>query len=182
MEFNGKVYKNIPMNQVLINEGFLDKVKEYGKKAFDFITRNVKGFIALVDEATGKFINWGAMNVHNIAVMASRHQLPHGVYFAPSATLNAETGNHGMSIDDVFAPSMANDRREIEKFWRRVINRTGSTPNETIEESVKYVNEKFYKVNKAFKALNEAAIYTIDDIKTEDGYGMFGTVVDAEEL
>ena len=182
MAFNGKVYKDIPMNQVLINEGFLDKVKEYGKKVFDFVTKNVKGFIALVDEATGKFINWSAMNVHNIAVMASKHQLPRGVYFAPSASLNAQTGGKGASIDEVMAPAMANDRREIEKFWRRVITRTGSTPDETIEESIQYVNENYYKVNKAFKSLNEAAIYTIDDIKTEEGYGMYGNVVNAKQL
>lgn len=68
MVFNGKKYNNIPMNQILVNEGFLDKIKEYGKKTVDFIKRTVKGFITLVDEATGKFITWSGLNVHNIAV------------------------------------------------------------------------------------------------------------------
>ena len=59
MKFDGNlVESNIPMNKILINEGFLDKVKEYGKKVTSYITSKVKGFIALVDEATGKVFPW----------------------------------------------------------------------------------------------------------------------------
>ena len=38
MRFKGNlVENNIPMNKILINEGFLDKIKEYGKKIANYI-------------------------------------------------------------------------------------------------------------------------------------------------
>lgn len=183
MVFNGKKYNNIPMNQILVNEKFIDKIKEVGKKTVDFIKRTVKGFITLVDEATGKFIAWSGFNIHNIAIQAKNNMLPAGVYFAPSQTLKKEVGGKFMDIDTAFAPALDNDRKMIERYWRRVINRAGTTPNETIEESVKYVNEHFYKVDKNYKKLNEGVIYTLDDMETKDGYkGLYGARVDAEEL
>ena len=45
------VENNIPLNKILINEGFIDKIKEYGKKVASYITDKVRGFIALVDYA-----------------------------------------------------------------------------------------------------------------------------------
>lgn len=178
---NGKLIRDIPMKHVLINEGFLDKVKEYGKKVVDFVKKTVKGFFVLVDEATGKFLTWSTLTVANTAKMAASGQLPTGIYFAPSSSMAVAAGVKGFSIDEAMAEAMNNDRVEIEKYWRRVIKRAGTT-DETIEESVKYVNESYYKVNPAYKKLNEAAIYTLDDIKTEEGYGGYGTVVDAKQL
>lgn len=107
--------------------------------------------------------------------------LPNGIYFAPSDTLKAEVGGRLMDIDAAFAPALANDRRMIEGYWRRVINRAGTTPDETIMESIKYVNETFYKADKTYKSLNEA-VYTKDDVKTADGYGAFGTVLNAKQF
>ena len=45
------VENNIPLNKILINEGFIDKIKEYGNKVASYITDKVRGFIALVDDA-----------------------------------------------------------------------------------------------------------------------------------
>lgn len=173
---NGKTFSNIPMNNILVNEGFIDKVKEYGKNVVDFIKRKVKGFIMLVDDATGKFLNWSALTVANFNAVN-----PVGIKFAPSATLAAANGIKGLSIDEAMAEPMHNDRVMIEKYWRRVIKRAGTT-DEPIEESVKFVNENFYTINPAYKALNETVVYSLEDINSEDGYSGYGSVVDAKEL
>jgi hypothetical protein len=69
MRFNGNhIEKRVPMNQVLISEGFLDKIKEYGKKVVNYIVQKVKGFIALVDDTTGKILPWSLNNVANLAI------------------------------------------------------------------------------------------------------------------
>lgn len=181
MVFGTKSLDNIPLKHVLINEGFLDKVKEYGKKIVDYVKKTVKGFFVLVDEATGKFLTWSTLTVANTAKMAAAGKLPNGIYFAPSSAMAQSTGVNGLSIDDAMAEAMNNDRVMIEKFWRRVIKRAGTT-NEPIEESVKFVNESFYKINPAYKKLNEAAMYTLDDIKSDEGVGGYGTIVDAKQL
>ena len=176
------IERNIPMNKVLISEGFLDKIKEYGKKVTNFIVKKVKGFIALVDETTNKVLNWSIQNIGNLAIQAAKNELPEGVYFAPSKSLQKIAGVGGMSIDNALAESLNNDINEINKFWQRVIKRAGTTKDETVAESVRYVKENYYKINPTYKKLyeshklNENVIYTIDDVqwgenKTQSLYG-----------
>ena len=54
MKFRGyPVFNGIPMNSIYMNEAFLDKVKEYGKKAWQGIKKLVKaagGFLFPQDE------------------------------------------------------------------------------------------------------------------------------------
>ncbi len=171
---------NIPLNKILINEGFLDKIKEYGKKVASYITDKVKGFIALIDETTDAVINWSLNNVGNLAIMAQKHQLPKGVYFAPSASLKSTAGVGGLSIDQAFAEGIANDKKNIVNYWSRVIKRAGTT-DETITESIKYVNETYYKESKLHKALNEA-VYSYDAVKDSKGFSHFGVAVNSKQL
>lgn len=70
------VENNIPLNKILINEGFIDKIKEYGKKVASYITDKVRGFIALVDDATNQIVSWSLNNVANLAIKASKGMLP----------------------------------------------------------------------------------------------------------
>ena len=167
MRFKGNIIEdNIPMNKILVSEGFLDKIKDYGKKIINYVTKKVKGFIAVVDSAADKLFPWSLCNVGNLAIKAAKGDMPEGVYFAPSNSLKKIAGVGGMTIDEAFAESEENDLRNINKFWKRVIQRAGTTPNETIEESVKYVNEKYYRLNPRFdKALNENVVYSYDDVK-----------------
>lgn len=184
MRFNGNhIEKRVPMNQVLISEGFLDKIKEYGKKVVNYIVQKVKGFIALVDDTTGKILPWSLNNVANLAIQASKGELPEGVYFAPSNTLKKTAGVRGMTIDQAFAESERNDRNEINKFWKRVIQRAGTT-KDTIEESVKYVNENYYKEYPLYKkSLNENVVYSYDDIKLgKQGVSDFGVAMKSKKL
>ncbi len=124
---NGKTYSNIPMDNILINEGFLDNVKQYAKKVYDFIKKKVKGFFVLVDEVTGKYLTWSTLTLTNIATQAASGKLPEGIKFAPSAAIARTAGVKGLSIDEAMFDSMNNDRIEIEKYWRRVIKRAGTT-------------------------------------------------------
>lgn len=175
------VENNIPLNKILINEGFIDKIKEYGKKVASYITDKVRGFIALVDDATNQIVSWSLNNVANLAIKASKGMLPKGVYFAPSASLKKIAGTGGMTIDQAFAESIAKDREDIVNYWSRVIKRTGTT-DETISESIKYVNETYYKPTKLYKALNEKVLYSYEDIKDKNGFGYYGPEVSAKTL
>lgn len=180
------IERNIPMNKVLISEGFLDKIKEYGKKVTNFIVKKVKGFIGLVDEVTNKVLSWSIQNVGNLAIQAARNELPEGVYFAPSNTLKKTAGVGGMTIDEALAPGINNDINEINRFWQRVIKRAGTTKDETISESVRYVKKHYYRINPAYKRrrLNENIIYTIDDVKWGENKleGIYGKTVGAKAL
>ena len=185
MKFDGNlVESNIPMNKILINEGFLDKVKEYGKKVTSYITSKVKGFIALVDEATGKVFPWSMCNVANLAIKAAKGDMPDGVFFAPSPSLQKIAGVKGMTIDQAFAAAESIEREQIINYWTRVIKRTGTTPKESIEESIKYVNETYYKESKMYKKLNEV-VYSYDDVKMgvkNGGAGQYGVPVSSKQL
>ena len=175
------VENNIPLNKILINEGFIDKIKEYGKKVASYITDKVRGFIALVDDAANQVVSWSLNNVGNLAIKASKGMLPKGVYFAPSASLKKIAGTGGMTIDQAFAESIAKDREDIVNYWSRVIKRAGTT-DETISESIKYVNETYYKPTKLYKALNEKVLYSYEDIKDKNGFGYYGPEVSAKTL
>lgn len=175
------VENNIPLNKILINEGFIDKIKEYGKKVASYITDKIRGFIALVDDATNQIVSWSLNNVANLAIKASKGMLPKGVYFAPSASLKKIAGTGGMTIDQAFAESIAKDREDIVNYWSRVIKRTGTT-DETISESIKYVNETYYKPSKLYKALNEKVLYSYEDIKDKNGFSYYGPEVSAKTL
>lgn len=175
------VENNIPLNKILINEGFIDKIKEYGKKVASYITDKVRGFIALVDDAANQVVSWSLNNVANLAIKASKGMLPKGVYFAPSASLKKIAGTGGMTIDQAFAESIAKDREDIVNYWSRVIKRAGTT-DETISESIKYVNETYYKPSKLYKALNEKVLYSYEDIKDKNGFSYYGPEVSAKIL
>lgn len=185
MKFDGNlVESNIPMDKILINEGFLDKIKEYGKKVASYITSKVKGFVALVDEAAGKVFPWSMCNVANLAIKAAKGDMPDGVFFAPSPSLQQIAGVKGMTIDQAFAASESYERDQITNYWSRVIKRTGTTPNESIEESIKYVNETYYKETKMFKKLNEA-VYSYDAVKMgvkNGGSSQFGIALSSKQL
>lgn len=186
MKFDGNVIEaGIPMSKVMINEGFLDKIKEYGKKVVSYITQKVKGFIALVDEKAGVVFPWSLNNVGNIAIMGANGQLPEGIHFAPTESLKAIAGCGGESLEEAFAGSIANDRNQIIKYWSRVIDRYGNNGNteETLEESIKYVNENYYKESPMYKnALNENVVYSYKNIKDKKGNGYYGQTKNAKSL
>lgn len=185
MRFRGNIVeKDIPMSKVMINEGFIDKLKEYGSKVANYIVKKVKGFIAVVDEKTNKIFGWSFYNVANMAITYARNKQPEGFDMAISPELAKFAGiKHPKTFNQVLASADDRERKEATAFWSRIMKRVGTT-DEPIQESIKYVYNKYYtesnlfKNAKEFKSLNEDAIYTYKNIKSES----YGMVKDAEQL
>lgn len=187
MRFNGIVKNDIPLNSVLINEGFIDKLKEYGKKAVSYIRQKVKGFFVLIDEATQKIFPGSEHNAGNIAICSARNMFKH-TWFSPDPEMASELGISGvLSIDKVFQPLENEEIRQANKFFGLWMKRAGTT-NETLQESADYIKKHYYKdvtyrYNNGSKSLNEKVIYSIGDIAvSKKGYGSYGRVVNATQL
>lgn len=185
MRFRGNIVeKGIPMSKVMINEGFIDKLKEYGSKAANYIVKKVKGFIAVVDQKTNKIFGWSLYNVANMAITYAQNKQPEGFDMAISPELAKFAGiKNPKTINQVLASADDREREEATALWSRIMKRVGTT-DEPIHESIKYVYNKYYtesklfKNIKAFKSLNEDAIYTFQNLPEED----YGMVKDSEEL
>ena len=187
MRFNNIIKDDVPIGSVLINEGIIDKIKEYSQKAVSYIRSKIKGFFVLIDEATKKILPGSEHNAANIAICSARNMF-RGTWFSPAPALVDEAGISGaLSIDQAFAPIINRETRTyVVPFWKRVIKDYGST-NKTLEESINYVKSHYYKsvTNKYNKSneLNEKVIYSIDDIPmTKDGYGEYGIPMGTTEL
>ena len=187
MRFNNIIKDDVPIGSVLINEGIIDKIKEYSQKAVSYIRSKIKGFFVIIDEATKKILPGSEHNAANIAICSARNMF-RGTWFSPAPALVEEAGISGaLSIDQAFAPIINRETRTyVVPFWKRVIKDYGST-NKTLEESINYVKSHYYKsvTNKYNKSneLNEKVIYSIDDIPmTKDGYGEYGIPMGTTEL
>jgi hypothetical protein len=126
MRLNGTIKRNIPLNSVLINEGFMDKIKEYGSKVVNYVRTKVKGFFVLIDEVTKQIVPGSQKNMANLAMASANGEFT-GVLISPSPDLCRETGISGLSVDDVFAPIENREVEEANTFWSRVIRRAGTT-------------------------------------------------------
>ena len=182
MKLKGVVKRNIPLDSVLINENFIDKIKEFGQKAFNYVRKKIKGFFVLVDEATKQIMPGSERNVANLAICSANGTFQHAL-LSPSQSVCDETGITGLSVDDIFRPGINYEiTNVINPFWTRFIKRAGTT-DETLEESVQYVKKHFYKWSKESQALNETAIYTIGTTAGKDDDGdPYGKTMNAKEL
>jgi len=97
----------------------------------------------------------------NLAIQQAQGKTnTHSMLFMPSASLISQASQQGAKIDKVTYDDPS-DRAAVNKFWKRVIKEYG-TSNKTLEESVKHVNESYYRDSRAFKSLNESAIASLD--------------------
>jgi len=178
---NGRVEKNIDMSKVYIAEGLIDTVKKYGKKFASWVIEKVKGFVAFVNDL-GERQMWNPINM----LIAYDKEQPAGVGFAPGNSLVEAASEAGvtvssMSVDEAFLEAENHDIAEINKYWTRVMNRVG-TSDESVEESVKWVNENYYRgVNRNSSNVNEAQ-FTIGDVPNAVGKEMYGRVVNTPTL
>ncbi len=183
---NGRIEKDIPMSDIYINEGFIDAIKSIGKKisnAFHVIMKKVKGLIAISSE-NGSFNANSFCNPVNLAILQSRGDMPEGVTFYSSEDnieiakengINVKRPNLENAIDEVAAKY---EIPMIEKYWKRVMNVSGST-DKTIEESINYVNRTYYNSHR----LNEEAPMTLYAPQNEDtGKYYSGSICDGPEL
>ena len=153
---NGRVEKNISMSDVYINEGFIDKIKEYGNKFANWVVRKVKGLIAFVD-GSGKININSFCNPVNMLASYSSDETPSCAYFWPSKTLIAAAKECGVSpkvpdFDEVFgAETEEEEYRMANEMLSRIMNRY-ATSDDTIEEACRYVNNKYYKTSALFES------------------------------
>lgn len=154
---NGRVEKNISMSDVYINEGFIDKIKEYGNKFANWVVRKVKGLIAFVD-GSGKFNINSYRNSINMVASYSSDETPSCAYFWPSDSLIAAARECGVNpkvpdFDEVFgAETEEEEYRMANEMLSRIMNRY-ATSDDTIEEACRYVNNKYYKTSALFESV-----------------------------
>ena len=183
---NGRIERGIPMNDIYINEGFIDAIKSIGRKvkdAFQVVMKKVKGFIAISSQ-NGEFNANSFCNPINLAILQSRGEMPEGVTFyssddniniASENGINIKRPNIEQAIDAVAARY---EIPQIERYWKRVMNVAGTT-DKTVEESISYVNRTFYNSHR----LNEEAPMTLYAPQNEDtGKYYSGSICDATEL
>lgn len=185
MKFKGyDVQTGIPMQCVYLNEAFLDKIKEYGKAAWNGIKKFVKvlGGLLLPEDNEGNidmnFIN----SPINIAIESKVKGSPVKLY--PSAGMlqtasenNIKLPNANKDIcDDIVANS---ERSMIQKYWARVMNAHVANESFTALDAIHYVNEHYYKVSDIYnKSINESvAISLRNPIKN-----LYGREVNTKKL
>ena len=175
---NGRVEDSIPMDCIYIREGFLDTVKEYGRKAAAWIISKVKGLFEIeTDNEENAF-----QHPINMIAAAANGMTPAWATFYPSRNMVQLAEEAGFSYDEPedvdTGGQAAKEIEDINIFWGRVMNVAGTT-DKTIEESIQYVNENYY--NSLFtkhNSLNEAGVpsmrTTIDNVRDDKAAGSEG--------
>ena len=167
MKFRGyPVFNGIPMNSIYMNEAFLDKVKEYGKKAWQGIKKLVKaagGFLFPEGEDGRPDMEYLYSPI-NIAIASARSKVP--VTFYPADGMVAQAAEFGVNLPNAGLEawdSMADDDASaIETYWSRVMKTYAKNESMNLSDAVAFVNENFYKSCKA--PLNEASTLSIGNI------------------
>ena len=173
MKFDGyEVQTGIPVSNVYLTEGFLDKVKEYGKAAWEGIKKVAKtiGGLFLPVKANGEPALQFANTPTNIAIM----DIPGiGVELSDSAREAAEEAGCVIPEKSALAQAVEDECKEIETFWGRVMKTYTQNESMTSRQAVKYVLENYYKPNERYtKALNEASIVSLHNKGKAARYGI----------
>lgn len=168
MDIHGKVFDNVELNNVYLNEAFLDTLKDKGKalwRRIKNIAKSVGGFLLPISEAGKQIVSF-----LNTPINLSMMKLPKSVSFFPclatQATVEECGGRTFNSADaDPYAEAEAADKAGIEKYWSRVMKEYVANESLTVSDTVKLVNEKYY-VNKfkGVKALNETSIPSLHNV------------------
>ena len=168
---NGRVESGIPMSDVYIAEGLLDTVKKYGKKFATWLVKKVKGLVAFCN-LDGKMDENCFFSPVNILAKQSNGTLPSACTFYPTQNIIEQAEAVGISVvlpdDNELSQSEKDEIEGIERFWKRVMNISGTT-DKTVEESIKYVNEAYYHNSALYNKLNENIVYTLGSPKDELG-------------
>lgn len=175
---NGRVEDSIPMDCIYIREGFLDTVKEYGRKVAAWIIGKVKGLFKFETDVEEDAFQ----HPINMIASAANGLTPSFAEFYPAQTLTDLAEQAGISYtepgeNDDPTGQIAKEAEEINRYWSRVMNIAGTT-DKTIEESIQYVNESYYKNVFGARALNEAGTPSlrpaIDNVKDDKAAGAEG--------
>ena len=181
MKFRGyPVFNGIPMNSIYMNEAFLDKVKEYGKKAWQGIKKLVKaaGGFLFPEGEDGKPDMEYLYSPINIAIASARSNGPATFYPAQGlVSLAAANGIKLPNSDKNAYEAMGDDDIEqIETYWSRVMKTYAKNESMNLSDAVSFVNENYYKTYN--NALNEATTISINNVMA----GQYGDELNTYEL
>ena len=181
MKFRGyPVFNGIPMNSIYMNEAFLDKVKEYGKKAWQGIKKLVKaagGFLFPEGEDGRPDMEYLYSPI-NIAIASARSKVP--VTFYPADGMVAQAAEFGVNLPNAGVEAWDSmeddDTSAIETYWSRVMKTYAKNESMNLSDAVAFVNENFYKSYNA--PLNEASTLSIGNILG----GQYGEELNTRQL
>lgn len=176
MRFGERVAKNVPIEQVYLNEGVLDYIKGVGQKvwgAVKNIIKKIKGFIFPVDE------NGNAMTqLINMPINVATMNIP-SVAFVASDGMRKVMEEQGMNTSNLYdmdtacADGEANDSMEAEEKIKRIMEVYTANEGMTITQACRYVNEKYYKFYGNSKHLNEGEDLDVPNVDVV-GFGDVG--------
>lgn len=161
----GNIVRNVPLDNVYLNEGLLDTIKDFGKSAWEKIkgvVKLAKGFIVPVDESGKKLFEF-----FNIPVNLLGMKLKPCIKIVPAnETFNQATSNglkvvNDETIDSAFEAALIREADEANKYWAQVMKEYAKNEDLNISQTIKLVNEKYYRQVKPSGALNEAALDTM---------------------
>lgn len=181
MKFRGyPVFNGIPMNSIYMNEAFLDKVKEYGKKAWQGIKKLVKaagGFLFPEGEDGRPDMEYLYSPI-NIAIASARSNGP--VTFYPAQGLVSLAAANGIKLpnsdENAYEAMGDDDIEQIETYWSRVMKTYAKNESMNLSDAVSFVNENYYKTYN--NALNEASTISINNVMA----GQYGDELNTYEL
>lgn len=187
MQFGARISSKVPTDEVYLNEGLMDTIKEVGGKVWKTIKRVIRsigGFLIPVDEKGNQLFQF-----INAPVNVASMKLPKSIDTVVTAEVAEYAEDHAVklgknvktSIADCLAEAEARDSEEINKYWGRVMKEYAKPENESLNlgDTIKMVNEKYYhRVGpKQNNTLNEAAIPSLHNL-----VGGYGAEVGSKEL
>lgn len=188
MTFGNNKSDKISLNEVYINENFLDDIKEKGQALWGNIkkiVKTVKGFLLPITEKGKELLQYLNTPV-NVAAM----KLPASVAFCPSmeTVMLAEENNirirNNNSIASIFSDSEREEGKDAERLISRLMKEYVKPENESLnlKETYKLVCEKYYhetnfSKNMKNNVLNET-IASLDNTLAD----LYGDTLNTKEL
>lgn len=195
---NGRVENSIPLSDIYINEGFLDTIKNIGRKLFGWVVKKVKGFIAFFNE-DGQIDYNSFSDPYNMALAYQKGDVPEAFKMYPAQCVVDFINDNGISYekpdyDSIWKNSMKSEIDDANRYFSRIMKEI-ATSDKSVSESIAHVRNKYYKKSGLFEAycnevkknhLNEAdnmgilSVSAIDDMTGRKS--MYGREVGTEEL
>lgn len=189
MQFGDKVTNSVPLNEVfLVQESLKDLAKKGSEKLKSFasklwnkikdVVKSIGGLLIPVNEDGDELVQF-VNNPLNLPLF----NLPECVRVVPTAASVAiceEKGakvRNNSTLDEAFRELERKDRDGIETYWKRVMREYIKPENEslTLSDTVKMVNEKYYKPVLTDNTLNEV-------VSLHSPKGLYGEEVNTKTL
>ena len=173
MRFGKHISKNIPLNEVYLNENFLDTLKNKGVSLWNKIkgfSKIIGGYLVPISEKGKQLLQY-----INTPINAVGFNLPNSFKFAPcNVTLRVAMSNgiaikNNLDIDEAFAEAEQKEVDDATRLIKRVMKEYVKDDKSTLSEAYHAVLEHYYHEVPAYKAmkkrvLNEVGIASLKNI------------------